>query len=234
MWRQQIPALIDAGFRAIAYDRRGHGRSGHNGQGFDIDTFADDLAALMEQLDLKGATLVAHSMAGCEVVRYLSRHGSDRVAKVVLVAPTTPYLIKADDNPLGLESAMFEQTRAMWKADFTQWVADNKEGFFTPETPREAKDWMIRLLLDCPVPVAVATHRAVSDVDFREEMKRMTVPTLVLHGDVDLSAPLDLTGRASADLIPGAELIVFPNAPHGLFMTHTDAVNRAIVDFARA
>jgi len=234
MWRQQIPALNEAGFRVVAFDRRGHGASGNNGHGFDMDTLADDLAAVMDQLDLAGAVLVGHSMAGGEIVRYLSRHGSGRVAKVVLLAPTTPYLIKTADNPLGLDATAFEQSRSVWKQDFTRWVADNHAAFFTPETPTVTAQWMISMLLECSLPVALATSAAFTEVDFRPEVAAIDVPTLVVHGTADASAPLEITGRPTAALIPGAELTILPGAPHGLFLTHDREVNQAIVEFARA
>ncbi|THD58543.1 alpha/beta hydrolase [Phenylobacterium sp.] len=234
MWRQQIPALTDAGFRAVAFDRRGHGRSGGNGQGYDIDTLADDLAAVIDQLDLKDAVLVGHSMAGAEISRYLSRHGSGRVVKVVLLAPATPCLVKADDNPLGLDPELVAQSRAAMRADFTAWVADNAGPFFTPDTPEPTMRWLIDMLLDCPLSVAMATLIAYFDVDFRDDMRAIDVPALIVHGDVDASAPLEITGQPTAALIPGAKLQVLKGAPHGLFLTHAEAVNRAIVDFAKA
>lgn len=233
MWRQQIPALTEAGLRVIAFDRRGHGRSAGNGQGYDIDTLADDLGAVLDQLDLRGATLVGHSMGSCEIVRYLSRHGSGRVARVVLLAPTTPFLVKTPDNPLGLDKAVFEQARTAWRTDFTRWVADNTAPFFTPQTPAETVQWGVRMMLDCPLPVALAVNRAVTDVDFRPDLAKVHVPTLVLHGDVDASAPLEITGRPTAAHIAGSRLTVLPGAPHGLFLTHADIVNQAIIEFAR-
>ena len=234
MWAHQIPALNDAGFRAIAFDRRGHGRSDGNGHGYDVDTLADDLGCVLEQLDLHGATLVGHSMAGCEIARYLARHGSGRVARVVLIAPTTPFLIKTPDNPLGLDRTVFEQARAAWRQDFIGWVNANAAPFFTRETPRATYDWAIRMILDCPVPVALATNRAVVEVDFRPDLAKIDTPTLVLHGDADASAPLEITGRPTAAHIRNARLEVLPGAPHGLFVTHAEAVNRAIVEFAKA
>ncbi len=234
MWRQQIPALNDAGFRTIAYDRRGHGRSDGNGQGYDADTLADDLGAVLDQLDLRGATLVSHSMGACEIVRYLSRHGSARVAKVVMLAPTTPFLIKTADNPLGLPPTVFDQTRAQWKADFTGWIAANQAPFFTPQTPPETVDWLVAIMRQCQLPVALATSLAVTGVDFRPDLAKMRVPTLVAHGDADSSAPLALTGKPTAAAIAGARLEVLKGAPHGLFLTHADQVNRAIIAFARA
>jgi pimeloyl-ACP methyl ester carboxylesterase len=234
MWRQQIPALLDAGFRVVAFDRRGHGRSGGNGQGYDIDTLADDLGCVMDQLDLKGATLVSHSSGSCEIVRYLSRHGHARVAKLVLIAPTTPYLVKAADNPHGVDPAFIAQTRAAMQRDFTGWVADNTAPFFTPDTRPTTVRWCIDLLLDCPLSVALATNKAFGGQDFRPEVRAVQVPTLVVHGDVDASAPLQITGQPTADLIKGARLQVLKGAPHGLFITHAEAVNRAIIDFAHS
>jgi pimeloyl-ACP methyl ester carboxylesterase len=234
MWRQQIPALTEAGFRTVVFDRRGHGRSGGNGRGYDIDTLADDLAAVMDQLDLEAVTLVGHSMGGCEVVRYLSRHGSSRVTKIVLLASTTPYLIKTPDNALGFPKEALDQMRQVWRADFTQWVSDNAAPFFIPETPQITRDWAIRMLLDCPFSVALATNMAVAEIDFRLDLARIATPTLVLHGDADASALLAITGEPTAKAIKGAKLQVVKGAPHGLFLTHADVVNRAIVGFARA
>lgn len=233
MWRQQIPALLDAGFRVVAFDRRGHGRSQGNGQGYDMDTLADDLGCVMDQLDLKGATLVSHSMGACEVVRYLSRHGHARVAKLALLAPTTPYLIKTADNPHGVDAAVFAQTRAVMQRDFTGWVADNAAPFFTPDTRPTTVRWCIDLLLDCPLSVALATNKATAGLDFRPDVRAVRVPTLVVHGDIDASAPLQITGQRTAELIPGARLQVLKGAPHGLFITHAEAVNRAVIDFVQ-
>jgi pimeloyl-ACP methyl ester carboxylesterase len=233
MWRQQVPALADAGFRCIAYDRRGHGRSAGNGRGYDIDTLADDLGAVLDQLDLRGVTLVAHSMGACEMVRYLSRHGSDRVGRLVFLAPTTPCLVKASDNPLGVDRAVFEATRALWRQDYPKWVGENAAPFFTPQTSSETLAWGIRMIADCPVPIALATNAAFLDVDFRPELANIRLPSLVIHGTVDQSAPLEITGKPTAALIPGARLEILPGAPHGLFVTHAEAVNALIAGFAR-
>jgi pimeloyl-ACP methyl ester carboxylesterase len=234
MWRQQIPALIDAGFRVVAFDRRGHGRSGGNGQGYDMDTLADDLGCVMDQLDLKGAVLAGHSMASGEIVRYLTRHGRSRLARLVLISPTTPYLMKAPDNPQGVDPARLAEVRAALKRDFTGWMADNTAPFFTPQTRPETIRWCIDMMLDCPFSVGLATNKAYFEVDFRPDVKAVGVPTLVLHGDADASAPLELCGRPTAAMIPGARLEVLKGAPHGVFLTHAETVNRAIIDFARS
>ncbi|HEY3951226.1 alpha/beta fold hydrolase [Phenylobacterium sp.] len=235
MWRQQIPALTQAGFRVVAYDRRGHGRSDGNGQGYDMDTLADDLACVMDQLDLKGAMLVGHSMAAGEIVRYLSRRGAARVARIALLAPTTPYLMKTADHPQGgVDPEALARTRAAMTRDFAGAIADNVGPFFTPDTHPATMRWCVDMLLATPLSVAMATNRAYFEVDFRPDVKAVKLPTLVVQGDADASAPLPFTGQRTAEMIAGAQLLVLKGAPHGLFLTHAEAVNRAIIDFARS
>ncbi|MBS0332632.1 MAG: alpha/beta hydrolase [Proteobacteria bacterium] len=234
MWRQQVPALVEAGFRVVVFDRRGHGRSGGNGRGYDIDTLADDLAAVLDQLDLTDAVLVGHSMAGAEIARYLTRHGSRRVARAVLLAPATPFMVRTPDNPLGLETEMIAQSRAAMRADFTGWVAANADPFFAADTPESTKRWLIELLLATPFSVALATLLAYFDTDFRDDMRAIDMPVLIVHGDADASAPVEITGRPTAELIPDCRLQVLEGAAHGLFLTHAEAVNRAVIDFASA
>lgn len=232
MWRQQIPALLDADFRVVAFDRRGHGASQGHGGGYDIDTLADDLAAVMDQLDLRDAILIGHSMAGAEIARYLARHGSARVARVVMLAPATPYMVRTDDNPTGLDPEMIAASRAAMRADFTAWVADNTQPFFAVETPQPTVRWLIDMLLDCPFSVAMATLLAYFDIDFRPDMRAIDVPVLIVSGDLDVSAPLEMTARPTAALIADVRLQVLDGAAHGLFITHAEAVNRAILEFS--
>jgi pimeloyl-ACP methyl ester carboxylesterase len=231
MWDFQIAAFADHGFRCIAFDRRGHGRSDQPAEGYDSDTFADDVAAVIEALDLRDLTLVGHSMAGGEIVRYLTRHGAGRIGRAVLIAPTTPFLLKTEDNPNGLPGEFFDLTWAAWKQDFPKWVADNTAPFFTPETSPAMAQWGVNILLEISVPVALATSRGFVPTDFREEMKAIDLPVLILHGDRDASAPLALTGEASAALIPGAKLKIYEGGPHGLMYTHRDELNRDILAF---
>jgi non-heme chloroperoxidase len=239
MWAYQMAELTAEGLRCVAYDRRGHGRSDQPGHGYDYDTLADDLAALLEHLDLRGVTLVGHSMGGGEVVRYLSRHGAARVARAVLLAPTTPFLLRTPDNPEGVEGGRFEELRAAWRRDFPGWLAENAPGFFgagrpgrpvSPETVR----WALGLIEQTPLEVALDCHRAMAETDFRAEPGALAVPTLVIHGDADLSAPLGRTGQASARLLPGGRLEVYEGAPHGLFVTDKDRLNRDLLAFVRA
>ncbi|HEX4182591.1 MAG TPA: alpha/beta hydrolase, partial [Caulobacteraceae bacterium] len=231
LWAYQMADLLDHGYRCVAFDRRGHGRSSDPGRGYDADTLADDVAAVMETLNLRGAVLVGHSMAGGEIVRYLNRHGSSRVAKAVLVAPTTPFVLKTADNPKGVDPIMFEATEAAWRKDFPKWVSDHAAPFFVPETSPEMVRWGVHMLTQIPLLVQLACNRVVTDTDYRSDLKAIRIPTLVVHGDLDASAPLELTGRPTAEMIPGARLLVYEGAPHGLMLTHTGRLNADLREF---
>lgn len=231
LWDYQLPAFAQRGFRAIAYDRRGHGLSERVGHGYDYDTLADDLAAVVAALDLKGATLVGHSMGCGEIVRYLTRHGSARVARIVLIGTTTPLMRQAPDNPSGIPQAAIEAMRADWCEDYPRWIAQNAAPFFVAETSRAMLHWGVDLLLQTPLPVALACNHAVMTEDFRTELKEIAVPALIVHGDQDASAPLALTGEPTASLLPRARLAVYRGAPHGLPFTHTSRLNADIVEF---
>jgi non-heme chloroperoxidase len=232
MWDYQFAALADRGLRCVGYDRRGHGRSDVAATGYDYDTLADDLAQVVEALDLSDVTLVGHSMGAGEIVRYLTRHGSGRVKRIALLAPTTPLLRQTPDNPQGFPAEALEAMRAQWRRDFPKWVADNTAPFFTPETSPELIKWGIDLLLRISLPVAIECNRAVTGTDFRAELRRIEVPTLLLHGDTDASAPLALTGRPTAALIPDCTLKIYEGAPHGLMYTHMARVNADLAAFA--
>jgi non-heme chloroperoxidase len=232
LWDYQVAAFAAQGFRCIGLDRRGHGRSDQPATGYDYDTFADDIAMLMSDLDLSQVTFIAHSMACGEVVRYLSRHGSDRVARIVLLAPTTPMLLEAEDNPRGLPRSAFESLWALWKQDYAKWVADAVAPFFVPETSPPMMRWTETLLTQQnSLPVALACSRAMVEADFRAEMRRIEIPALLIHGDRDRSAPLERTGQPSAELLPNCRLLVYPGAPHGLMYTHTERLHGDILRF---
>src|SRR3984957_9344359 len=233
MWDYQMAAFADQGFRCMGFDRRGHGRSDQPAGGCDFDTFADDVARLVDALDLTDLTLVAHSMAGGEAVRYLTRHGSQRVARLVLLAPTTPMLLKTHDNPNGLATEGFEALWSGWRRDYPKWVDDNLAPFFIPETSPAMMRWGATLL-QTSLPITLACSRAMVQADFRAEMRRIDVPTLIVQGDRDRSVPVELTGKPSAELIPGSRLLVYAGAPHGLMFTHMDQLNADLVTFMRA
>lgn len=232
VWSPVMLALAEMGYRCIAYDRRGHGRSDDPGRGYDFDTLAGDLSAVLETLDLRGVVLVGHSMAPGEIVRYIARHGAARVAGVVLVAPTTPMLARAPDNPDGFHAALLAATRATIASDFPAWVDANLPGFVTPEISRPMREWLRGLTLGCSLRAVFELNRAIGEGDFRAELRAIRVPALVVHGDADASAPLDLCGRATASLIPGARLALYPGAPHGLPVTHAARLAGDLADFA--
>lgn len=235
MWAYQMSPLCDQGFRCVAYDRRGHGKSDDPGQGYDFDTLADDLAAVLDALDLRDVTLVAHSMAGGEATRYLTRHGkAGRVNKVLYLAPTLPCLTRSADNPMGVPAEMFELNRKVLMTDFPKWIEDNTEPFVLPSTSQPMRTWVQAMMRQASMKAVIDCNRAMTAADFRPELKALKVRALVIHGDKDASAPLELTGRPAAALIPGCELKVYAGAPHGLFVTHMAPLNADIAAFAKA
>jgi pimeloyl-ACP methyl ester carboxylesterase len=233
MWAYQMEPLCREGFRCVAYDRRAHGRSSDPGRGFDFDTLANDLATLVEKLDLNGLTLVGHSFSSGEIVRYLTRHGSSRIDRIVFVAPASiPFLLKTADNPIGVEGAIFDDLRQVFARDFPGWAEGQAEPYFTPGTPRAAVDWTMRMMMGTSLLAAVELSKIQTSTDFRGELSRIDRPTLIVHGDRDASAPIELTGRPAAALIPGARLEVYEGGPHGLYYTHAARLNRDIAQFA--
>jgi len=234
-WSYQMLALNEAGYRTVAFDRRGHGRSDDPGGGYDFDTLADDLAAVLDQRDLHNAILVGHSMGCNEIVRYLSRHGSARVAGAVLLATMTPFVLKTADNPDGIDAAWFEHfRREQLMRDFPGWIDENMEPFVHAQTPAGIKDWVRQMALGASLQALVECNRALVQTDFRAELGDVDVPVLVIAGDRDASAPLDLTARATVRLLPDARLKVYEGAPHGMFITHQAEVNRDLLEFADA
>jgi non-heme chloroperoxidase len=227
--------FAEEGLRCIAYDRRAHGRSSDPGSGYDFDQLADDLSCVIETLGLDGVTLIAHSFSSGEVVRYLSRYGSRRIAGIVFVAPAAiPFLLRTDDNPGGTDGAVFEQLRAALVEDFPGWAESGAEAYFAGLASRGMIDATIGMM-------NLASHRALlamsgiqSTTDFRPELARIVIPTLFIHGDRDASAPPELTSIPASKLIPGAQLIIYEGAPHGLYFTHKKNLNRDIDRFVRS
>jgi len=234
IFQYQMLALADAGFRCIAFDRRGHGRSSDAGRGYDFDTLADDLAAVIEALDVRDARLIGHSMGCGEIVRYLTRHGSERVSRIALLAPTLPFWLKTANHPEGVDGAVFESLRAQWRRDYPKWVQENAPPFFNASTSPALIQWGINLISSTSLRAVLATNVSITETDFRAELPRIKVPTLILHGTKDVSCPIDFTGRRTAALIPGSELKVYDGAPHGLLFTHLEQVNADLLRFARA
>lgn len=233
-WAYQAAELSEQGLRCIAYDRRGHGRSDAPWKGYDYDSLADDLAAVLEQLDLRDVVLVAHSMAGGEVVRYFTRHGGARVAKVLLLAQLDPCPAHKPDNPTGYPAEAFEQFRTqVLMRDYPRWLEANARPFVTPQTSTEMMDWVRGLMLGTTTKALVECNRAATSADLRPEIANLKVPVLVIQGDKDASTPLETSGRRYAALAPDARLIVYEGAPHGLMFTHIERLNTDILRFAR-
>jgi non-heme chloroperoxidase len=236
-WESQMIFLASKGYRVVAHDRRGHGRSSQPWDGNDMDHYADDLAAVIETLDLKDATLIGFSTGGGEVARYIGRHGTSRVKKAVLVSAVPPIMLKTDSNPGGLPIEVFDGLRKGSLDNRSQLYLDIASGPFFGFNRPGAKPSQ-GLIQSFWVQGMQAGHKSTYDsiaafsaTDFREDLKKFDVPTLVIHGDDDQIVPLDASGKASAKLIKGAELIVYAGAPHGLTDTHKDRLNQDLLNF---
>ncbi len=236
MWEYQSVFLASQGLRVVAYDRRGFGHSGQPWTGYDYDTLADDLKAVLDGLNLDGVTLVGFSMGGGEVARYMSRHGGARVAKAVLVSAVTPYLQQAPDNPAGVPPGTFDQMIEALKKDRPSFLTTFGKQFFGAgllnfTVTSEILQWASFMALHGSPKATIDCVRAFSATDFRKDMGAFRVPALVIHGDGDATVPLEKSGQLSASMIPGAELLVYKGAPHGLFFTEKDRLNQDLLAF---
>jgi non-heme chloroperoxidase len=235
-FQYQMLHLVEHGLRAISYDRRGHGRSEDPGRGYDYDTLADDLAALIERLDLRELILVGHSMGGGEITRYLTRHGQQRVRGVVLLAAALPAVSKSDTNPHGVERERFDQVRDSWRRDYGGWLDDSQGPYFGDGLPgcevsQFTRNWTMNDMLSTSLQAVFDTNQAIIEADFTDELAALSVPTLIIHGDHDASIPLEISGVRQHQLLADSHLIVYENAPHGLYLTHTDRLNDDLVAF---
>ena len=236
-WEAQQLFLAQNGYRAIAHDRRGHGRSSQTWSGNEMDTYADDLAELIRHLDLQELTLVGFSTGGGEVTRYIGRHGTDRVAQLVLVSAVPPFMLQTDDNPGGVPIEVFDGIRSASTADRSQAYRDLADGPFLGnnrdgQSPSQGmRDAFWRQGLQAGAHNAYESIAAFSATDFRSDLARVDVPTLVIHGDDDQVVPFEVGGKASAELVDGAELKVYPGAPHGITDTHKGELNDDLLAF---
>lgn len=236
MWEKQATFLAENGLRVVNYDRRGFGRSGQPWNGYDYDTLATDLNAVMEALDLQGATLVGFSMGGGEVVRYLSRYGSSRVSKAVLISAVPPYLYKGPDNPDGVDPKIFEQNEKQMREDRPAFLKEFGPKFFGRTTLKHTVsepvlEWSQEMALQGSLRATLAAAKAWSTTDFREEMKSITTPVLIIQGTGDATVPIDASGRRSAKILPNASLSEYDGEPHGLFLTAADRLNAELLQF---
>ena len=233
IWTLQTDWLAAQGLRVVAYDRRGHAGSDKPAKGYDFDTLAADLAAVLDQLDLRDVTLVGHSMGAGEVARYLAHGGSRRIARVMLVAPTTPFALKTADNPDGIDRAVYDKLVAALEANPTAYLAAGTPGFFGGNVEPEMVEWGMSIALQASVPALVKCLRAFSETDFRADMRAFTLPTLIVYGTGDMAATA-LNARRTAAAIAGSRLEPYEGAPHGLFLTDPTRFNRDLLEFVRS
>jgi len=238
-WDGQMLYLSQNGFRVIAHDRRGHGRSSQTFSGNNMDTYADDLAAVIEGLDLKDATIVGHSTGGGEVVRYIGRHGTKRVAKAVLIAAVPPIMLKSDVNPEGLPMEVFDKLREGIVNDRSQFYKDLAIPFYGANRPstkisQGILDQFWLWSMQAGLKNAYESIKAFSETDFTKDLKKMDIPTLIMHGEDDQIVPIKDSAVKSARLISGAKEIYYPGAPHGLTATHQDQINDDLLAFLKS
>jgi len=238
MWDGQMMFLAQHGFRVVAHDRRGHGRSSQAATGNDMDGYADDLAAVIEALDLKDIIMVGHSTGGGEVARYIGRHGTKRVSKAVLIAAVPPLMLKTPANPEGLPLEVFDAIRAGLVKDRSQYYRDLAIQFYGANRPganvsQGILDQFWLWSMQSGLKNAYESVKAFSETDFTEDLKSFDVPTLVMHGEDDQIVPVHDSARKSAKLIKGAVEIYYPGLSHGLTATHPDLVNRDLLAFCQ-
>jgi len=238
-FEDQMFFLASRGYRCIAHDRRGHGRSSQPWNGNDMDTYADDLATLVETLDLEQAIHVGHSTGGGEVSRYIGRYGTGRVAKAVLIGAVPPQLLKTPANPNGMPVEVFDQLRAGVQADRARFYRDFSMPFygFNRSGAKISQSLLDSFFSQCmlgSLPSAYDCIKAFSETDFTEDLKRFDVPTLIMHGDDDQIVPIGITGLVSAKIVKGATLKVYPGLPHGMCSTNKDQINADLFEFITA
>ena len=236
MWEHQLAELPKHGMRVVAYTRRGFGNSSKPWDGYDYDTFADDLKAVLDELNLQNVTLVGFSMGGGEVARYMSRHGGARVSKVVFVSAVTPYLLKTNDNPEGVDQDVFDGMVKKIREDRFDFLSTFGKQFFgvgliSRPVSQATLDWMQSICQLASPRATEACVRAFSETDFRRDLAAIQVPTLVIHGDNDQTVPIKNSGARMGEYLKQATYIVYDGAPHGLFVTEKDKLNQDLTAF---
>ncbi len=236
MWEYQLNELPKNGLRVIAYDRRGFGKSDKPWNGYDYNTLAGDLDALIEELDLDDVTLVGFSMGGGEVARYLSLYGSERISKAILVSSVVPYLLKTDSNPDGVPQEMFNEFEEKLLADRPAFLETFGKQFFgvsllTNPVSQGILDWMQMLALQGTLRATIECLKAFSQTDFREDAAKIDIPTLIIHGSEDATVPIEPTGKQAAITIAQSQYLVYEGEPHGLFITQKERLTKDLLEF---
>ncbi|WP_067563779.1 alpha/beta fold hydrolase [Nocardia acidivorans] len=236
-FQYQTGQLVENGYRVVSYDRRSHGRSDDPGHGYDYNTLADDLDALLAHRDLHDVILVGHSMGTGEITRYLTRHGSARVRGQVLIGAVLPFMLGTPDNPAGLPAAAVAEIRDSWNNDFGAWLDANGPAYFGVGLPncdvsRRVQDWTLDTMMRVPLHALLACNRSVIETDFRAELPAIVVPTLIIHGDTDASVTAEMSAHVLTRLLPDCTQTIYENAPHGLYLTHGARLTADLLDFA--
>ncbi len=237
-WDEQLYYFASKGFRVLAHDRRGHGRSSQPWGGNDMDTYADDLASLIEKLELRDVVLVGHSTGGGEITRYMGRHGTRRLAKAALIGAVPPLMLKTEANPGGLPISVFDELRAGVASDRSQFYSDLSAAFYGANRPgsdvsQGLRDQFWLQSMQVGLRAALDCIKAFSETDFTEDLEKIDVPTLILHGDDDQIVPIDASARRSAQIVAKATLKVYPGAPHGLSATHREQFDEDLLAFIK-
>ena len=236
MWEYQLTELPKHNIRCIAYDRRGFGKSDRSWEGYDYNTLASDLNDLITQLNLTDVVLVGFSMGGGEIARYIGIYGSDKISKIVFISSITPFRLKTADNLEGTEKAVFDETINKIKADRPAFLAEFGKKFYGVDISNEAVSssilaWNQHLCLMSSAKATIDCVRSFSETDFRDDIKKITQPVLIIHGDADKTVPINVSGDKTAALLPHAKYIIYKNAPHGLFITEKEKLNFDLINF---
>ncbi len=236
MWEYQVADIVNSGHRVIAYDRRGFGKSDKPWNNNNYDAYADDLKAIIDQLNLLEVTLIGFSMGGGEIARYVAKYGSSKIAKVAFIASVVPYLLKTDDNPDGVPQEAFDGFIDNIREDRPAFLAEFGKsfygvGFLNKPVSQQILDWTQNLALQATSKATEDCVVAFSSTDFRNDVKSIQVPTLIIHGDADETVPIAPTGQHAAELMPHAEFKIYQGAPHGLFITDKDQLNEDLIEF---
>lgn len=237
MWEYQLGPLVESGHRVVKYDRRGFGKSSKPWNGYDYDTLAADLNELMEQLDLRDVTLVGFSMGGGEVARYIGKYGQDRLERIALVSSVTPYMKKTDDNEEGVDQLVFDEMLEGIKEDRIDFLNDFGKtffgvGFLSKPVSNALLGYYRDLASKASARSTIEAAKAFAGTDFRDDLAKVSVPTIIIHGDADKTVPIEASAERTAKMIPHAEYAVLAGAPHGLFYTHKEDFNKILIDFA--